>query len=138
MTQSCFTCHLKRSVVATHSLLVSFPEGFEIIFYILILFIFIFRLINTVDFQPATMESILEKEVSDVQWKIPEVEDELDITISDTKDNAEQLELADNNIEEKADSKNKLNLGDKVLILEPKLDDQGKMAVFWNGPLTIL
>ena len=81
---------------------------------------------------------VKEKDVSDVQWKIPEVEDELDITISDTKDNAEQLELADNNIEEKADSKNKLNLGDKVLILEPKLDDQGKMAVFWNGPLTIL
>ena len=36
-----------------------------------------------------------EKEVSDVQRKIAKVEDELDITISGTKDNAEQLELAD-------------------------------------------
>ena len=36
-----------------------------------------------------------EKEVSDVQRKIAKVEDELDITISSTKDTAEKLELAD-------------------------------------------
>ena len=41
-------------------------------------------------------------------------------------------------IEGKADSKNKLNLGDKVLIFQPKLDNEGKMSVFWNGPLTIV
>merc|ERR1719283_537002 len=36
-----------------------------------------------------------EKEVNDVQRKIAKVEDELDITISTTKDTAEKLELAD-------------------------------------------
>ena len=36
-----------------------------------------------------------EKEVSDVQRKIAKVEDELDITISSTKDTAEKLEHAD-------------------------------------------
>ena len=36
-----------------------------------------------------------DKEVNDVQRKIAKVEDELDITISATKDTAEKLELAD-------------------------------------------
>ena len=36
-----------------------------------------------------------EKEVNDVQRKIAKVEDELDITISTTKDTAERLEIAD-------------------------------------------
>ena len=36
-----------------------------------------------------------DKEVNDVQRKIAKVEDELDITISSTKDTAEKLELAD-------------------------------------------
>ena len=35
------------------------------------------------------------QEVNDVQRKIAKVEDELDITISSTKDTAEKLELAD-------------------------------------------
>ena len=35
------------------------------------------------------------QEVSDVQRKIAKVEDELDITLSSTKDTAEKLELAD-------------------------------------------
>ena len=41
-----------------------------------------------------------EKEVSDVQRKIAKVEDELDSSISGTKDTAEKLEIADKEVVE--------------------------------------
>merc|ERR1712226_409690 len=42
--------------------------------------------------------SKFEKEVSDVQRKIAKLEDELDITVSSTKDTQEKLELADKDV----------------------------------------